>query len=114
MAIPPSVLNAPITGFLHWSPAPVAAFLEFGQRQIGNHALAVLALLDDHLVRIAKDLLHGFEEQPLARHILGILVFVVDRHEARRLALRVGDHAELVGLGVLDQFGGLAFGKAHR
>ena len=67
------------------------AALHFGQRQVGNDTLPVGALLHDHLVGLAEDLLHGFEEDALARHVLGLLVLLVDGEEACRLAFGIRD-----------------------
>ena len=87
------------------------AFLDLGQRQIGNHALA-LAALDDDLVRFLQDVFEGFEEDALARHILGILVLLIDLEEALRFALRLEHDARLVALGIFDDLGRLALHQA--
>src|SRR5690606_14554899 len=72
------------------------AAIDFRQWQIGNHALPA-ALVDDDLVRIPEDLLHGFEEHALARYLRRLGIFVVDRDEALRLTGRLLDDTVLVG-----------------
>ncbi len=88
------------------------ALLDLGQRQIGHNPRTALATLDQDLVGLAKHLLHGFQEDAFAGHVLGVPVLLVDRDEAGRLALRIGDHTGLVALGILDQLRRLAFGHA--
>src|SRR6516225_7369791 len=62
------------------------------QRQIGHDALAWLAAgIDDGLVGAAEHPLHGFEIDPLPRHVGRLLVLLVDLAEARGLALGLGD-----------------------
>src|SRR5690606_5967963 len=53
---------------------------QLGQRQIGDHPLPA-ALLDDHLVGTLQHVLHGLQEQALARHVGRLGVFVVDGDE---------------------------------
>ena len=89
------------------------ALLQLGQRQIGHDALAA-ALLDDHLVGALEHLLHGFEEQPLARHVRRLGIFVVDRDEALRLTLRLLHDAVLVGGRLFADLRGLAAGLAEQ
>ena len=89
---------------------PVAARLalfELGQRQIGHHALPVAAL-DDDLVGALQHLFHRLDEQPLARHVGRLGVFVVDREEALRLTLRLLHDAVLVGGRIFADLRGLA------
>src|SRR5215469_1274475 len=63
-----------------------------GQRQIRHDARARLAAgIDDGLVGAAEHPLHGFEIDPLPRHVGGLLVLFVDLRKARRLALGFGD-----------------------
>ena len=67
----------------------------------------------DNLVGVLQDLLHHFEEQPFARHVGRLGVFVIDRDEALRLALRFLDDAVLVGSRFFADLRRLASGLAE-
>src|SRR5262249_379305 len=80
-----------------------------GQRQIRHDARARPAAgIDDRLVGAAEHAFHGFEIDPLPRHVRSFLVLLVDLAEARGLALGFGDGLFAIGLGVLDDLGGAA------
>ena len=88
-------------------PSAGATFLQLGQRQVRDDALAV-ALFDDHLVGVLEHLLHRLEIEPLARHVGRLGIFVVDRDEALGLALRLLHDAVLVGGGLFADLRGIA------
>src|SRR5215469_10366922 len=76
------------------------------QRQIGHDARARLAAgIDDGLVGAAEHPLHGFEIDPLPRHVRRLLVLLVNLRETRGVALGVGDGLLTIGLGVLENLG---------
>ena len=79
------------------------------QRQIGHDTWARLAAgIDDGLVGAAEHPLHGFEIDPLPRHVGRLLVLLVDLAEARGLALGFGDGLFAIGFSVLGDLGGAA------
>src|SRR6516162_4966158 len=85
-----------------------------GQRQIGHDAGARLAAgIDDDLVGAAEHPLHGFEIDPLPRHVGSFLVLLIDLAEARGLALGLGDGLFAIGFGVLEDLGGAAARFRH-
>ncbi|AFL52982.1 hypothetical protein USDA257_c44440 [Sinorhizobium fredii USDA 257] len=69
---------------------------DFVERQIGQHALAVL-LIENDLLRLAENILHGFEIKPPARDFRRLGIGVIDRNEPLRLTLGFLDDAVLVG-----------------
>src|SRR5262249_24209410 len=69
--------------------------------------------IDDGLVGAAEHALHGFEINPLPRHVGRLLVLVVDLAEARGLALGFGDGLFAIGFGVLEDLGGAAARFRH-
>src|SRR5262245_45470861 len=91
----------------------VTPFVEFWERKIGHYPLAVLSVLDDHLVGLLQYVFHCLEKQPLPSYVLCFCIFGVDREKALRLALRLGHYPRLVGLGVRDYLRGIAAGLAE-
>src|SRR5262249_61272698 len=80
-----------------------------GQRQIRHDARARPAAgIDDRLVGAPEHALHGFQIDPLPRHVGCFLVLLIDLREARGLALGFGDSLFAIGLGVLNDLGGAA------
>ena len=63
------------------------------------------------LFDLRQNVLHRLEEEALARHVLGLGIFVVDLEEPLRFALRLEHDPRLVALGVFDDLGRLAFGR---
>ena len=73
----PDVLNRfiarslPAAGLRRRAVGRILAFLDFRQRQIGHHALSappsMITLFD-----LAENVFHRFEEDALARHVLGL------------------------------------------
>ena len=78
-----------------------------GQWQIGHDTWALLAAgIDNGLIGAAEHPLHGFEIDPLPRHVGSFLVLLVNLREARSLALGFGDGLFTIGFGVLEDLGG--------
>src|SRR6202000_2463066 len=80
---------------------------------IRHHALGPWSAVDDQLVRAAEDALHGFQVDPLARHVFRLGIFFIDFQEAGALALGFGDRLLLVAFGGLEDLRGAALGLGH-
>ena len=63
------------------------------------------------LLDLAEHLLHGFQEDALAGHVLGVLVLLVDREKRAASPCASAHHAGLVGVGILDQLRRFTFGQ---
>ena len=83
---------------------------QFVERQIGHDALAGRAAVIDQLFGAVEDALHGLEIDALARHVLGLGIFVIDLEEAGALAARLGDRLLLVAFGNLQNLRGASLG----
>src|SRR5215472_10862424 len=74
----------------------------------GHDTWALLAGIDNGLIGGAEHPLHGFEIDPLPRHVGSFLVLLVNLREARSLALGFGDGLFTISFGVLEHLGGAA------
>src|SRR5437763_3835231 len=82
--------------------------------QVGHDAGAGPgAGINDGLVGAAEHVLHGFEINPLPRHVRRLLVLFVNLREPRRLTLGFGDGLFAIGFGILGDFGGAAARFRH-